>query len=148
MSTPAEEIPLSKRDFEAALAALKKEESARKDAPGSYQSTDCVRCFDCMFTTSSVDCFSCTYCNQCEACSDCTHCTGCTNVHGSSYCQKSTNCYKSSYMLVSHNCYECVFCFGCVGLRKKEFHILNKPFKRKVYFELVEQLKADRKSVV
>lgn len=143
MATPAQDIPLSKRDFEAALKTLRSHEDARPDNPGSYQSTECTRCFDCMFTTSSTDCFACTYCDQCTQCSDCTHCHACQNVHASSYCQQSTNCYKSSYVLRSHNCYECLFCFGCVGLSRKEFHILNKPFKRKVYFELVEQLKAE-----
>jgi len=137
----AEEIPLSKRDFERALQALAKEANASKENPGSYKSEDCTRCFDCMFTTSSTDCFSCTYCSNCLTCSDCTHTHGCTNVHASSYCVNSTNCYKSSYVIMSSNCYECVFCFGCVGLVKKEFHILNQQFPRKTYFKLVKQLK-------
>ena len=141
MSTPADAIPLGRREFEAALSELRRREDARADNPGSYKSDDCTRCFDCMFTTASRDCFACTYCQRCEDCSDCTHCADCSNCHASSYCQRSSNCYKSSYVLLSHNCYACLFCFGCVGLSKKEFHILNMPFKRKVYFELVEQLK-------
>ena len=139
MST--ESIPLAKRDFESALAALSKEAQRSAVNPGSYRSEGCTRCFDCMFTTSSVDCIKCTYCNDCQGCSDCTHCTRCINCHGSSYCVDAQNCYKSSYVILSSNCYECLFCFGCVGLVKKEFHILNQPFPRKTYFKLVAELK-------
>ncbi len=139
MST--EEIPLTKREFESALAALRKQAKTSKDNRGSYKSDDSVRCVDCMFTTASTDCFKCTYCAECEACSDCTHCTACVDCHDSSYCRDANNCYKSSYVIKSSHCYECVFCFGCVGLSKKEFHILNQPFPRKTYFKLVAELK-------
>jgi hypothetical protein len=35
----------------------------------------------------------------------------------------------------------CTYCFGCVGLSKKDFHILNEPYERQVYFEKVEGLR-------
>jgi hypothetical protein len=37
-------------------------------------------------------------------------------------------------------CNDCTYCYGCVGLSKKEFHILNVPYDRKAYFALVKQL--------
>jgi hypothetical protein len=136
-----EEVPLSKRDFDRALGDLLKQARANNASPGSYKSEECVRCYDCMFTQSSTDCFKCTYCTHCESCSDCTHCHNSTNCHSSSYCQHAVNCNKSSYLIHCSNCYECVFCFGCVGLVKKEFHILNHPFPRNTYFKLVAELK-------
>jgi hypothetical protein len=37
----------------------------------------------------------------------------------------------------------CVYCFGCVGLSGREFHILNKPYSRKDYFEITARLSRD-----
>lgn len=143
MSTEqAQEIPLTRVEFERALQALQRAYGATKDNPSSYRSDDCERCVQCMFTTASKDCFHCTYCHQCVECTDCTHCTRAKASHGSSYCVDVHHCVKCSYVLLSQHCYECLFCFGCVGLSKKEFHILNQPFPRTTYFKLVAELKA------
>jgi hypothetical protein len=40
-------------------------------------------------------------------------------------------------------CADCTYCFGCVGLVKKEFHILNVPYPRTQYFEIVKRLTAE-----
>jgi hypothetical protein len=40
-------------------------------------------------------------------------------------------------------CIGCVgstYCFGCVGLHKKDFHILNEPYDRAAYFAKVAAL--------
>lgn len=136
------EIPLTKSGFERALRDLRAAASAQKDNPGSYQCAGSQRCYGCMFTTDSRDCFNCTYCHDCAECSDCTHCTRCENVHNSSYCVDSRNCSNSSYLVMSEDCSECVFCFGCVGLVKKEFHILNQKFRRDEYFKKIKELEA------
>ena len=135
------DIPLNKRDVQRAFDALRADIDAEGRNPGSYRSERCVRCYECMFTTGSTDCFKCTYCTACAQCSDCTHCARCDNCHNTSYSVDSSNCANCSYVLKSRNCYGCVFCFGCEGLVNKEFHILNQRFPRKVYFELVGQLK-------
>ena len=135
-------IPLKSTEFEAELKKLVQEYGRSEENPGSYKSDGCVRCFDCMFTTQSSDCYKCTYCERCASCTECTHCRGCTNTHGSSYCTESKDLAACSYVVKSQNCYECLFCFGCVGLVKKEFHILNRPFKRDEYFKLVAKLEA------
>jgi hypothetical protein len=135
------EIPLDKSGFERALRDLRSAAERSDENPGSYQSDGCTRCFGCMFTTDSVDCFNCTYCANCEQCSDCTHCKQCENCHNCSYSVQSRNCSNSQYVILSENCANCTFCFGCVGLVNKEFHILNQKFPRKVYFEKLETLK-------
>ena len=38
---------------------------------------------------------------------------------------------------------DCTYCFGCVGLSKKDFHILNVGFSRQEYFELTKRLKKE-----
>lgn len=138
----SEEIPRERRQFERALTALQREVMAESHNPASHGSEDCERCYHCMFTTSSRDCFFCTYCQGCTECSRCTQCVDCEQCHHASYCVRSKRCYDSSYLILSQDCSECVFCFGCVGLVKKEFHILNRKFPRQEYFEIVADLKA------
>lgn len=135
------DIPINKRQFQERLDALVAAAKKEQGNPGSYKSDGCVRCVDCMFTTDSTDCYQCTYCTACDNCTSCTHCQGCTDCHDSNYCVDSTHCSRSSYVLMSRHCNECVFCFGCVGLVKKEFHILNQPFRRDEYFKTVKDLK-------
>lgn len=139
----AEDIPLSKSGFERALRALTQETKSSKDNPGSYKCDGSQRCYGCMFTTNSVDCSNCTYCDECERCSECTHCVRSEGCHGCSYCVDSQNCSNSSYLVMSEDCSECVFCFGCVGLTKKEFHILNQKFPRDEYFKKLEVLEEE-----
>jgi hypothetical protein len=40
----------------------------------------------------------------------------------------------------SIGCNGCTYCFGCVGLARRDFHILNEPYDRKTYFEIVGKL--------
>lgn len=37
----------------------------------------------------------------------------------------------------------CTYCFGCVGLSNKDFHILNEPYARREYFAIVARLNKD-----
>lgn len=140
--TTTHDIPLSRRDFDSALDALRRDaQGASTPGEGAYQSDSSVRCPRCMFTTNSADCVNCTYCDACTFCSACTHCKRSEHCHASSYCVDARHCVQCSYVVMSEHCTECVFCFGCVGLVKKEFHILNRPFPRKVYFQLLKELK-------
>jgi len=40
----------------------------------------------------------------------------------------------------SIDCTACTYCFGCVGLSRKDFYILNQPFDRSTYFANVAKL--------
>ena len=55
----------------------------------------------------------------------------------------TNNCRYSSYLDV---CEECEYCFGCVGMRKKKYCILNKQYTKEEYESLVEKIKNDMKS--
>jgi hypothetical protein len=56
---------------------------------------------------------------------------------------QSENCANSAYLYFSRNLSDCTYCFGCVGLSKKDFHILNRPFGRQEYFQLTQRLKRE-----
>jgi TPP-dependent indolepyruvate ferredoxin oxidoreductase alpha subunit len=56
------------------------------------------------------------------------------------HCIDSENCTSSSYLVRSVALSSCSYCFGCVGLVGKDFHILNERFERREYFALVEHL--------
>jgi hypothetical protein len=56
---------------------------------------------------------------------------------------QSENCSNSAYLVLSKNLSDCTYCFGCVGLSRKDFHILNVGFSRQEYFEIVKKLKKE-----
>jgi hypothetical protein len=52
------------------------------------------------------------------------------------------HCYTSDNNLeYCAECMSCSDCFACVGLRKKQYHILNKPYPKEEYFKMVEKIK-------
>ncbi|KKU06227.1 MAG: hypothetical protein UX07_C0004G0015 [Parcubacteria group bacterium GW2011_GWA2_45_30] len=50
---------------------------------------------------------------------------------------------KCRYSVYLDSCDECEYCFGCIGLRKKSFCILNKQYSEQEYHKIVEKIKAD-----
>jgi hypothetical protein len=58
------------------------------------------------------------------------------NIKFSDLC--SNGCSEVEY---SSNCDGCSHIFGCIGLRKKEYCILNKQYSKEEYQELVEKIK-------
>lgn len=54
----------------------------------------------------------------------------------------ASSCRYSAYL---DNCEECEYCFGCVGLRKKKYCILNKQYTKEEYDILVEKIKTSMK---
>ncbi len=52
----------------------------------------------------------------------------------------TTNCRYSTYL---DGCEDCEYCFGCIGLKKKKYCILNKQYTKEQYEELVAKIKLD-----
>ena len=50
-------------------------------------------------------------------------------------------CTGSAYLIQCSSCIDCTYCYGCVGLTKKEFHILNVAYSRTEYFALLKTLR-------
>jgi hypothetical protein len=57
-------------------------------------------------------------------------------------CLYTTSCRYSAYL---DNCEECEYCFGCVGMRKKKYCILNKQYTKEEYESLVKKIKDNMK---
>jgi hypothetical protein len=134
---------LGRKDFLERLAGLVRAAGTDAANPGSYGCTDCERCADCMFCKSCDACHQCTHCTRCELCNNCSHCVDCKNCHACAYCLRSENCSASAYLVMSRNLADCTYCFGCVGLSRKDFHILNVSFGRTEYFEITKRLRAE-----
>lgn len=70
----------------------------------------------------------------------CERCYNCLTVQGSQEllcCHLIQDSYDVAY---SENCYNCKHCFGCVGLRSKEYCILNMQYSKEEYYELRDQI--------
>ena len=72
------------------------------------------------------------------------------NTVACGYSTHSACCYtviESHYCLYSNNVFNCKHCFGCSGLRRAEYCILNKQYTKEQYEQLVpkiiERMKAD-----
>lgn len=116
-----------------------------KDVTGDYifNCFEGARLFDVRNSKNS------SYITDAEDPTDCQDCNNiyykperCYNVMGT---LQSTNCIASVYPMYSNqvhysdSCYNCQDCFGCVGLNKKNYHILNKEYTKEEY----EKLKAE-----
>jgi len=58
----------------------------------------------------------------------------------------TSHCSQVLYSAYTDYCENLEYCFGCVGLRKKKFCILNKQYDEEEYKILVEKIKADMKA--
>lgn len=82
---------------------------------------------------------------------DCIDQLGCWNneVSGNNSCVtggyeiKHSSWSDGRYSEYLDVCYECEYCFGCVGLRKKKYCILNKQYTKEEYEELKNKIILD-----
>ena len=52
----------------------------------------------------------------------------------------SSRTFGTTYSYYSEGCIDCKNCFGCIGLRKKEYYILNKQYTKEEYEELLPEV--------
>ena len=90
---------------------------------------DCLYCLSSDYTRDCVDCF---FVLKSELLYECTDCSGC---YSCTHSQRIRTCTETHW---SSDCVGCQNCFACVGLRKKEFHILNKPCTREKWNALMK----------
>lgn len=98
-------------------------------------SEDCVNCTRGTKTKSSLNYAGCFEGELLGSCS------GCVNGYGLKYSAWSSSRF-SEYLDL---CIECEYCFGCVGLKKKKYCILNKQYTKEEYEKLREQIINDMK---
>jgi hypothetical protein len=79
-------------------------------------------------------------------CVDNTMIDGLEQSYGNVNCQKcykiffSTDCSESSDLWFSFDMVGCMNCFGCVGLRNKNYYIFNQPYSKQDYNENIKEL--------
>lgn len=87
-------------------------------------SEDCMHCHSTYYAKNSLDCYG----NlTIELCYECVHCK---DSYRLLYSQDCTNCSESAFL---YGCTNCKNCFGCVGLRQKEYYIFNEQMTQKEY---------------
>ena len=98
-----------------------------------FDAAHCENCgylYDSHHNKNSYDLTQSVYCELSYQCVDssrlfnCIYLTGCENCYNSSFC---FNCYDSDHL------------FGCVGLRKKKYYFLNKPYPKEVWEKMIEE---------
>ena len=96
---------------------------------------------DCYYSTylhRSKDVVDCFFTFDSEYCYECIDCYRCNRLQHSQYCE---NCNSSMYLF---SCKSCTDCLGCVNLVQKQYHILNEPYAKIEYENIMQKLKTDR----
>ena len=111
---------------------------------------DVKNCHNCNTTSESEDCYnfvrglrskSSIDVNGCWYVELSGNCSSCVDGYQEKYCVWSSSRY-SEYLDI---CIECEYCFGCVGLKKKKYCILNKQYDKEEYEKLKAHIIADMK---
>lgn len=100
---------------------------------GSEYDQDCYYGY---FLYNSQDSVDCDYCFYCELCYDCVDCHRCYNCKACQDCKDSRDLEHCFDMIGSNDC------FGCVGLRHKEYHIFNEKYERDAYAQKLKEARA------
>lgn len=105
---------------------------------------NCKQCFD---TTRAEDCRYCTWFESGKDCMDvyawgqaelCYQiCGGGESMYHCAFTALSYGCKNSNYLLL---CVYCKDCFLCIGLKNKQYCILNKQFSKEDYEKLVPRI--------
>ena len=112
----------------------------------SFQSRSCYLVFgnvsneDCLYghiVWRSKDCLDCLYVYRSELCYECVDCVDCYDVR---FSVGADNCRQSEFLL---RCVGCSNCFGCVGLRNREYCLFNEQLDRSEYLAKIKDLYVD-----
>ncbi|MEK7528649.1 MAG: hypothetical protein AAB592_02700 [Patescibacteria group bacterium] len=137
----AEEIMKRVNELRARTPILYMHQLQNENCLGDYvfNSKNCFACFDinkcedCMYMNNTIECRDCMDCSnfyfdnelsyECVAGTYCYNCNFCYSVFESQNMEYCEQCYNSSD------------CFGCIGLKRKQYYILNKPHSKEDYFK-------------
>ncbi|MBT6068938.1 hypothetical protein HOG48_04235 [Candidatus Peregrinibacteria bacterium] len=64
----------------------------------------------------------------------------CVAVYSSTNIKFCNKCSESSDLLYCDFCMQCEHCFGCIGLQRKKYCILNKQYSEEEYFKMRDRL--------
>ncbi len=131
----------AKKRFDGLKAkAIRKENNNQKteNCSGDYL-FECKDCKDCYYSHTSVNCHrvinidnDAKDCRDCDFITEADYCYGSTSVAGHKN-NFSVWLEYGSNNLYSNFCAYCSDCLGCVGLRHKQYCILNKQYSKEEY---------------
>ena len=110
------------------------------------QLLECQRCFDCYTLKHSQDCSHCIIAAGDHDCVDINFGDNCELQYESSNLEKNYRCAFCMLVWYSKDLFYCMNsfnsknCFGCTGLKKQEFCILNKQYTEDEYNKLVPKI--------
>lgn len=102
---------------------------------------NCYMCFDSGYSEDSAYGVSLQKSKQCFDTINCKSCELCYFVINTTNCYKaffSRNCTACSDVWFSQDCSGCTNCFGCTGLRGKNYYIFNQPYSKEEYHKKLE----------
>ena len=106
-----------------------------KDCYMLFESSNNERCNHSYWMQLSKDCLDCAFVSNSELCYEVFVAWNCYKLFFSKECRDCTD----SYLL--QDCVGCSNCFGCVGLRQKQYHIFNNPYSKEEYLKIIEEKK-------
>ncbi len=80
--------------------------------------------------------------DESELCYSVVNCEKCYKAFFCEDCESSTEVYFSK------SCNGCSYCFGCIGLRGKQYHIFNQPYSKEEYQKKIQEFKISSHSTV
>lgn len=127
-------------EFERRYQELVRAHEEATDNERCVQCEHCRACSACTFCRHSEHLNRCHYCVECDSCTDCSHCLAARGLLSCHHCVDTQDSMGSTYLVHCSAMVQCNYCFGCVGLNQKDYHILNQPCDRSLYFEVSRKL--------
>lgn len=101
----------------------------------------CEKCLYGNWSQKSFFCSDCSMIEKSEFCYECMNITKCSNCGWSFDCSDCVNVYFSS------DCRGCTDCFGCVGLRTKQYHWFNENIGQEEYKNRIKNFSWTNESI-
>ncbi len=121
-------------------------DSVNSEYSSAAYAKNCYLCFDAGFDEDSAYSVSLQRGKNCFDVINCKYCELCYYSINTSHSFKvffSRNCTSCSEVWFSQDCVGCTNCFGCTGLRNKNYHIFNQPYSKEAYKEKLKEFKLD-----
>lgn len=140
------------------------QELAKKVPRCALYNVNCVNSEYCQQVVDDKDCYLCFVAKGCDSCiymgyalfdrdsmdssylsyvELCYECVDSDHLYNCSYCE---NCSNSNDLTFCYDLSGCHNCFGCVGLRNKEYFIFNEPYSREEYIAKIKSFELDTQS--
>lgn len=105
-----------------------------------YITTSLVDCEDVYYSDWAMNCRDSSDLYLCQRMEKCYFCTDCEDCYQSAYLE---NCTNVNFSYLSFDCKSCNNLIGCVGLRRKEYMILNASVSKEEFENTLVKLKND-----